>query len=147
MLTLDALAAMARRMSSELDEEGAYRHPDEGLRTRAVELPHPKEEERRAWGLFGFAVGLSAAVLTPVGVLATHGQALFAGEAPEPATLLHTGLWFLAATLVFVVPLAAVGLVREVRRYRRVHQAIGERATIDCQGRLRSEDGLRTWPL
>lgn len=147
MLTLDALARMARKMSTEAEDDGVYRHPDKGLRTRAVTLPPPKEEARRAWGLFGLVVGLSTAALTPVGVLVTHGEELLAAQAPDPGAILRTGLWFLGATLLFIVPFAAIGLVREVRRYRRVHEAIGERATIDTSGRLRSEDGSRTWPL
>lgn len=147
MLTLDALARMARRMPSEHAGEGRYRRPDDGLRTRSVILPTPREERRRALGLFLLAVGLSAAVLTPTGVLVTHGADLLAGSAPDPTRLLRTAGWFLAATLAFVVPFAAIGLWRELRRFRRVRRAIGERALIDARGVLRSEDGTRSWPL
>jgi len=135
MLTLDVLAKMARRMAAEPTADGAYRRPDQGTRTRTVDL------------LFGLAVGLSALVLTPTGVLVTHGAELLAGQVPEPLALLRTGAWFLGATLLFIVPFSAIGLWREVRRYRRVRQRLGERAILEPSGVLRSEDGSRRWRL
>ncbi len=146
MLTLDALARMARRMPEESLGDG-YRRPDPGLRTRVVSLPTPREEARRARGLFALAVGLAAAVLTPTGVLCVHGAALLEGHAPAPGALLTTGAWFLGAALALMVPFAALGLLREVRRFRRARELLGPRAILDASGVLRSEDGERTFRL
>lgn len=149
MLTLDTLRRMADRMPSE-PEGGSggppFRRPDAKLRTRELRLPSVRDERRRAVRLFAFAVTVSLAVLVPVGVIVTHAEDLVGGHLVY-RELLHTALWYAGWTALLVVPFAAIGLGREVRRFERARERVGEDVTLDSSGLLRSADGHRTWPL
>ena len=149
MLTLDTLQRMADRMPGEpAGDAGAapFRRPDAELRTREVQLPSVRDEARRAGSLFAFLVIVSLTVSVPVGVLVTHLADFWAGHF-EAARVLHTALWFGGWTLLFIVPFAGFGLIRELYRYRDARARLGDRATLASNGLLRSQDGLRTYPL
>jgi len=144
MLTLDALRRMADRMPTEpVGDSGGppFRKPDAALRTREVRLPLVREEARRAAGLFGFVVVVALAAVVPAGVLVTHAAEFSGGV--DPARLFATARWFAGWTLVFIVPFAGIGLVREVLRLRRVRRRIGEVGVLGADGSLRSLDGER----
>lgn len=149
MMTLDTLARMADRMSSELDRGGSrppYRRADAELMVRQVSLPPLAEERRRAGAIFLFVVGVAVAVFTVTGVLVTQGAALAEGTVGLDV-LLRTALAFALGTAAIVIPFAGLGVWRELSRYRRVRAAFGPTAWLDREGRLRSEDGARVLSL
>lgn len=144
MLTLDALRRMADRMPTETvgDSGGPpFRKPDPSLRTREIRLPKVREEARRAAGLFAFVVIVALAAVVPAGVLVTHAAEF--GSGADPARWFVTARWFAGWTLLFIVPFAGIGLVREVLRLRRVRRQIGEVGMLTADGCLRSVDGER----
>jgi len=145
MLTLDALRRMADRMPTEPagDSGGPpFRKPDAALRTREIRLPGVREEARRAAGLFAFMVIVALVAVVPAGVLVTHAADFATGV--DPARLWSTARWFAGWTLVFIVPFAGIGLVREVLRLRRVRRRVGDVGILTADGCLRSVDGERT---
>ncbi len=149
MLTLDTLRRMADRMPTELDGASSgqpFRRPDEVLRRRELRLPSVRDERRRAFGLFAFALTVALAALVPVGVLACHAEDLFAGRVAGEA-LLRTASWYAVWTAALVAPLAGFGLAREVRRFARARARLGEHVTLESSGILRSADGERSYPL
>ena len=148
MLTLDALRRMADRMPTEpVGNSGGppFRKPDVDLRTREVRLPRVREEARRAAGLFAFVVIVALVAVVPAGVLVTHAADFTTGV--DPVRLGATARWFAGWTLLFIVPFAGIGLVREVLRLRRVRRRIGDVGILGADGRLRSVDGERTVQL
>jgi len=149
MLTLDTLARMADRMPSEPHGDSGsppFRAPDRRLRIREVSLPTVADETRRATGLFGFFVSVALLTLVPTGVVVTHALDFYAGHVPL-AEISNTALWFGLATLLFTVPFAGIGLIREVRRYRRARALLGASVVVHTSGLLRSEDGSASYQL
>jgi hypothetical protein len=144
MLTLDALARMATRMPTEPAGDAGrppYRRGDPDALRRAVALPSVADETRRALGLFLLVVGTATTVVAVTGTALTHGWRFAQGEAGTLLELGGTALWFALWTALIIGPLAAVGLVREVRRFAKVRRAIGADAWLDVRGELTSLDG------
>ena len=97
--------------------------------------------------MFVFVVGVAVGTLSATGVVVGHAAQLAEARMPSPSALLETALWYGGWTALFIVPFAAIGLVREVRRYAAARRALGERAWLDASGLLRSEDGAHQVPL
>ncbi len=146
MLTLDALARMADRMPSEPLGDGGrppYRRPDPS-RSRWVELPPVADEGTRALGLFLAGVGACVSVITAGGVLATYGLELAAGAWPSLDVLCRTALWLAGCTAAMLGPFAAIGLTRELLRYRAVRARVGPGGWLGPGATLSSADGTVT---
>lgn len=144
MLTLDTLARMADRMPTEMSgTSGAppFRMPDSECRLREVSLPTVAEEAGRAAQLFAFVVSVAVLTFSSVGVMVGHADELLGGHVPESGALLSTALWYAGWTAMLIVPFAALGLGRELVRYHRVRQTVGDSAWLDARGWLHSESG------
>ncbi|MFK7988586.1 MAG: hypothetical protein AB8I08_21380 [Sandaracinaceae bacterium] len=144
MLTLDTLARMADRMPTEMSgTSGAppFRVPDAECRLREVALPTVAEEAGRAARIFAFVVSVAVLTFSSVGVLVGHADELLAGHIPTSGALLSTALWYAGWTAMLIVPFAALGLVRELLRFHRVRQTVGDSAWLDARGWLHSESG------
>lgn len=146
MLTLDTLARMADRMPSEPFGDGGrppFRRPDPS-RSRWVVLPTVADEVTRALGLFAASLGAFVALITAGGVLANYGLELAGGAPPPLDDVARTALWLAAWTAAIFAPFAAVGLAREVRRYRAVRAQVGPGGWLGPGPTLSSADGTVT---